>query len=302
MELEQYGPQRKSEPKLLRRIRAHQSWYRFEVLGLDRWGKTAPPGEREMGSILTAEDSASGVNFESTEAYAAYLHRRTLGWGVEPYRCERYMTSSQTMTFNIFAPVASDHRWLSKSLSALGYGKPTGPFGFEFRADLRRSSWLDKTVIDAFIPTTKGALVIETKLADQFSRRGTSLRAASFYERINSELRLWKMSSNFEVGAIDQLARVHGAGSAAVNQVADLMLVHHPLDLTTPKKVEGYRRIMTDPTRLRLISLELLLDVFAEEAAGRQQRQAIERLRNRYLEMSMSQAMFNALESRRLMK
>lgn len=204
------------------------------------------------------------------------------------------------MTFNVFAPVIADVAWLTRSLTSLGYGHPVGDFNFEYRPGLRRASWFDKTVIDAFVPTSRGGLVVETKLADQFSRRGTALNASEFYEVMNDEVSLWKQGTHFEVGAVDQLARVHGAGSVAIGRAADLLLVHHALDVATPKKVEGYRKIMKDPSRLRVLTLDALLDVFLDAASDLSQRDAIRRLQVRYTDMSLSSAVFQKIEASRL--
>lgn len=300
MNLEIYGPQRKAEPLLLRRIRAHQSWYRADILGLREWGTTAPPSRTEMGSVLTLPDARRGANFVSNEARSAYNDRRTRGWGVEPYRCEHYMTSSQTLTFNVFAPLAADLAWMARSLNLLGYDSAAGNFSFEYRPEIRRSSRLDKTVIDGFIPTSSGGLVIETKLADQFSRRGASIGASGFYGSINRELLLWKHNTKFEVGAVDQLARVHGAGSASIGTAAELLLVHHPLDTRTPIRAEAYRQILQDPSRLRVLALDHLLDSFMHASISSLQRQKIERLQARYTNMDLSHAVFSELESARL--
>lgn len=284
----------------MRRIRAHQSWYRADVLGLREWGTTAPPSRAEMGSVLTLPDADSGANFASTEARRAYQDRRTRGWGVEPYRCERYMTSSQTMSFNVFAPVAADPGWMARTLDLLGYSASAGEFQFEYRPEIRRSSRLDKTVIDGFIPTVSGGLVIETKLADQFSRRGTSIGASEFYDTINREVPLWKDNPTFKIGAVDQLARVHGAGSASIGTAAELLLVHHPLDATTPMRAEAYRQIMQDPSQLRVLALDHLLDAFMNASNTLLQKQKVERLRTRYTDMDLSHAVFSELESVRL--
>lgn len=204
------------------------------------------------------------------------------------------------MTFNVFAPVAADPGWMARSLDLLGYSAAAGEFSFEYRPEIRRSSRLDRTVIDGFIPTMSGGLVIETKLADQFSRRGTSIGANAFYDTVNREVPLWMNNTTFEVGAIDQLARVHGAGSASIGTATDLLLVHHPLDVRTPMRAEAYRRIMQDPSQLRVLALDQLLDVFMHASKTLLQKQKVERLRTRYTDMDLSRAVFSELESVRL--
>lgn len=204
------------------------------------------------------------------------------------------------MTFNLFAPIVADPAWMARSLDLLGYSASAGEFHFEYRPEIRRSSRLDKTVIDAFVPTATGGLVIETKLADQFSRRGTSLGASEFYDAVNREVPLWKNDTTFEIGAVDQLARVHGAGSASIGAATELLLVHHPLDTRTPMRAEAYRQIMQDPSQLRILALDHLLDAFMHASNNSLQKVKVESLRTRYTDMGLSHDVFSELESVRL--
>src|SRR5687768_10941951 len=89
--LERIGPQLKGETGLAQRLRFHQSWYRLEVLGQDSFGSTPPPRSRALGSILTSDAAALGMNFSSAAAAELYSRRRAEGWGLDPIRCTRYL-------------------------------------------------------------------------------------------------------------------------------------------------------------------------------------------------------------------
>ena len=290
------------EPRLLRRIRAHQSWYRLEVIGSAAWGTTPPPNAQEIGSILPSDYAARGGNFVSHEAHEAYLKRRTLGWGVEPYRCERYLTSSQAMTFNLFASLGNDLVWLARVIENLGIdgnGQPQ-ELHLECQPGFRGAGHLDKTVADVFVKTDNGGIVIETKLADQFSKRRASVRARDFYEFVNRRTPLWVVENpHFEAGAQEQMARVHALGSLAANGPATLVFVHHPLDLLAAIKVEKYRGLLLDPEQLRVVRLDRFVDSLTQTALSDEQREYANRLRVRYLDMSLSEDAFCAMETAR---
>lgn len=299
MNLSDFGPQRGQEPKLLRRIRAHQSWYRLEVIGATTWGTTPPPDPREIGSILPVDHAAKGNNFISAAAHQAYLNRRNLGWGVEPYRCERYLTSSQAMTFNLFASLSLDLAWLARVLARLGVDETGQPqeLHLEYQPRFRGAGHLDKTVADVFVKTDRGGIVVETKLADQFSKRRTSFAAHGYYEYVNSRTPLWAIGKpHFEAGAQEQMARVHALGSLAANSPATLMFIHHPLDSLSPIKVERYRDLLLNPAQLRVVCLDRFVDTLAQTALSNEQRAYVDRLRVRYLDMSLSDDVFRAME------
>lgn len=303
MELDIYGPQRRADPKLLRRIRAHQSWYRVEVLRAQEWGATPPPNAREMGSILSAKWAEKGVNFTSREALAAYRERRLIGWGVEPYRCEHYLTSSQTLTLNLFAPLGNDLGWLTRVLSALGMAEVgrAENLQIEHQPSLRSAGHLDRTIADAFVGTSYGGVVIETKLADQFSKRKASVGAQEFYELANSKMRIWRgRQSSFEKGAQDQLSRLHALGSLISDVPAHVLFVHHPLDTKSPLGAERYRDVMENPELLHVIDLGRLIDVLRDTARSSRQRSQVDSLYLRYLATGLSDGIFEEMEAVRL--
>jgi hypothetical protein len=55
--------------------------------------------------VLVDEDAERWLNFLGPSAAASYAARRTAGWGVDPVRWTKYLTSSQTLTFNMLSEV-----------------------------------------------------------------------------------------------------------------------------------------------------------------------------------------------------
>jgi len=303
MDARSLGPQRPGDPKLLRRIRAHQSWYRAEVLNLDDWGVTAPPHSREYGSILTSKAAESGANFTSVMAAEAYRRRRLTGWGVEPYRCERYLTSSQTLTLNLFAPLAVDLDWLNRVLDSLdlaGVGRPEW-LEIEYQPRFLRAGRRDRTLADAFIKTASTGIVIETKLADQFSRRWSTVVGSSFYEQVNAEFSLWNSSQmEFDTPARDQLGRVHALGALAATSSPPIIMIHHPLDESGAKNAQRYRELLQEPSLLKILDLEHFIRTMMDAARSDAQRNIAEQLLLRYVAHELSDDAFSILEETRL--
>lgn len=289
--LDQFGPQRITERPLVRRIRLHQSWYRAEVLGVNEWGKTAPPNNRELGSVLPDEAASLGFNFIDQHAFAEYQQRRTKGWGVEPYRCEKYMTSSQTLTFNIFAPLKRDLSWLNEVLELLGITDGGHPEWVSFESSLSKQSesFFDKTLADIFIRLRKGGLVVETKLADQFSRRSITERAYSHYLSLNSKFELWcdpgMILRDF---ANSQLARVHALGAVESNNSCEFLFVYHPLDISAKDHAQRYRQNLTDPSKMKITSLSEFFSIMFQASKNAEQRATVQDLRVRYVDLFLS--------------
>lgn len=255
-----------------------------------------------MGSILPLEYSSEGANFLSDAAWHHYKERRKLGWGVEPYRCERYLTSSQALTFNLFAPLADDLSWFDRTLEELGipYEGLSRRMHMEFQPQFRGEGHLDKTVADAFVESENGGLVIETKLADQFSRRRISDRALDFYSWINKEIPIWRdVDTGFAHGAQEQLARVHALGTLASRGSSVLLFLHHPLDTLSCSKAETYRDLLHRPDEFRVVGLDRFADALLSTAQSREHRRYVANFRTRYLDLCLSDEVFNAMERAR---
>lgn len=291
--LSSLGPQRHGDPPLLRRLRLHQSWYRAEVKGLARWGHTSPPRARELGSILAQPDADAGHNFESEAAREAFRERRTQGWGVEPVRCQAYMTSSQALTLNLLGPLIHDPRRMATFLTALGAAPPTATVNqsrIEFASARPIDHLNDRTIMDGYVELSAADGVrgvgIETKLADPFSSRKLGILARPSYLATNERLGLWEPSSNDWDHRIEQLARVHMLASSLSDRAAALLVIHHPLDTRTPEVVEIYRSQLVHPAQAIAVSLADAITALAKAGLTAT---AVERLRLRYIDFSASQ-------------
>ena len=239
---DQLGPLIRNEPVLSRRIRCHQAWYRFAVLGLDTYGTTAPPRSQPLGSILAEDDARAGRNFLSSASRDLFERRRLDGWGVDYGRCSAHMTSSQAMTFNLFGPLARHPHWLLRAFRKilarddlarlidlrLEFGGNANPMG-------------DKTLVDAMLvfQTEAGkphVCVVEAKLADRFNSRHVPIWLNPRYEAVLDQ-GLWRADAlDLQDRALNQLLRCHAVGVSVLADLAadaspaQLVVVHHPED------------------------------------------------------------------------
>jgi hypothetical protein len=303
--VQRLGPQRPTDPPLLRRVRAHQSWYRSEVLGLSGWGEVPTPRATQLGSILSLKDASEGYNFVSPQARQAYNDRRLTGWGVDPVRCERYMTSSQALTLNILGPLLASPEWTARTLGLcleVQIGEVSRSF-IEFAPRERLKTIGDRTIADAYVEMNvvgrKLGIVVETKYADGFGARNLDVAHNPKYLALNERFSIWdEVSMEFGAGKFDQLARIHALGSVTVGAAATLLILHHPLDTKTPEIAERYRASLIDPSLLFIEELGAFFAAMREGAREPGQRKLVDELKLRYLEHDRSEAAWRAMSSR----
>lgn len=254
MELD-LGPQNPGDGPLLRRVRLHQSWYRAAVLGLPRWGSTRGRSARELGSVLTDDDAAAGLNFGSPSAFSLYETRHAEGWGIDP-RCSAYMTSSQALTVNLFGLLGQDDAWLLECVNTwLGRSdlRRIESVGLEF-APARRSLHLnDQTRIDALVVAAGDSgtevIAIEVKYADRFNSRLVDI-STSPYRGLAERAGLWADAARVLGGRrVNQLARVHALAasyslSLGISTPASLLVLSHETDASAADVVEEYRPLV----------------------------------------------------------
>ena len=239
----------------MRRVRVHQAWYRANVLGLARYGSLA--GSKDLcGSVLADEDAERWLNFLGPSAAATYADRRAAGWGVDPVRCTKYLTSSQTLTFNMLSEVVR-----RPEASARLFGAMLG------RADLARLEsadfefsgvntpyWLgDRTFVDLLLRfrRTDGGLqvvAVETKLADRFSARRTRGMGGVHYRQLAERHPIWQdLQGNLDRTATRQMTRCHALAQSV--QVVDggrpdegavLLILLHPGDRNGYHQAQAY--------------------------------------------------------------
>jgi hypothetical protein len=239
------GPFPPSDNKFMRRVRVHQAWYRASVLGLARYGSLAGSGE-PCGSVLADEDALRWLNFIGFSAVETYAARRADGWGVDPVRCMKYLTSSQTLTFNMLSEVTRRPEASAQLISAL-LGRADLAWlesaNFEF-SGVDTPYWLgDRTFVDLllrFRRTDGGLLVvaIETKLADRFSARKTKAMGGLPYQRLTQHRPIWKdLHASLEDNATRQMTRCHALAQSVqaidcghAEEGAALLVLLHPKD------------------------------------------------------------------------
>lgn len=303
VDLNVIGPQRTSEPLLSRRVRFHQSWYRAAVLGLPDYGLTSGTAPRPLGSILTDADALAGHNFTSAASERLYKRRRAAGWGVDPVRCTKYLTSSQALTLNLLGPLEESPRWAARTLGVL-LGRPdyqrVDRVWVEF-APQRRSDYLnDMTRVDALVElrTTSGAelLAIETKYADRFNSRRVNIDKQP-YRDLAARVGLWA-DPDASLGStqLNQLVRCHALAAAVAKDligratVPGLLVLHHRDDAASRILTNAYSEHVAKPTRVHAHTLDQFVDALRHSAASRRQQKTARALELRYIDEGESDA------------
>lgn len=289
--IETLGPQNPGDGPLLRRLRLHQSWYRAEVLKLSRWGTTRGRAAKELGSVLSEQDVAAGLNFTSPAAFQLYQARRAEGWGVDP-RCTAYMTSSQALTINLVGLLGQDEAWFVDCLNTwLGRSdlRHIARTELEF-APVRRSLHLsDQTRIDVLVVATGDSgpevIAVEIKYADRFNSRRVDISTPPYHDLARSSGLWTEPSRALTDPRVNQLARVHAlatsyARSLGVARPVSLVAVAHEADAAAQEVVSAYAACVNGP----LVTLASLRAVCASavETAPVSQQHSAERFHARY--------------------
>lgn len=301
-ELQRIGPQRPGETGFAARARFHQSWFRYRVLGLPRFGVTSHhSGSRALGCLLTPEDAAEGHNFLSNEAKELYSERRKQGWGIDPIRTTSNMTSSQALTLNILGPLKADTRWATTVLSALLHENLTtvDQLNVEYGPPNKMKLTGDRTIVDGWISAKAEAAtvsaVIEVKYIDRFNSRNIDVATRKQYRRLAETTGMWDLDSNLAKDrAINQLLRCHGTG-VAISQASHhtslpkILIFHHPEDARASKIIHLYKQFLRDPDMCIPVPLDTLFRLMRCTALEEAQRKLASSLISRYLKYSLSE-------------
>lgn len=297
-----YGAPLQEESRRLARVRFHQAWFRVHVLGLIAFGST-PSGKR-LGSILTIEDGNAGRNFVSGEACELYRSRRSAGWGLEPVRCERHMTSSQTLTVNLAALLHEDLEVSMRVMAAI-----TGREDFvsidsihlEYAPASPSQHLGDKSRIDLLIGIATRAgnefIAMEIKYADRFNSRAIDLRTDPYIELIEAS-NVWGSKVSLEPrSATNQLLRCHALATSLSlvsfghTDTTFILLTLDDDDLATVI-AEEYSGNLMDPTRF----IHLKWTNFFEQFQAVNDRSGLaRRLRGRYVDWDLSEPAWRSL-------
>lgn len=252
------GPQSPGDPPFTRRMRFHQSWYRANELGvLYGTGPTASSA-RLYGNMLTPEAAEVGVNFLSPAIFAVAEMRLARKDGlIDRFRLLHNMLASQTMCFNLFAPLTRDLDVTTQLVRALlpnEVGRVTR-VEIEYAPKPADEYLGDNTAFDAFIEYTRpegeiAFLGIETKLSEPFSRQAYDsprYRALTEHPRSPWPQEAWLAVANIRH---NQLWRDHLLVEAMLKHPGSkyaagrLVLVRHPQDVTCAQTVADYRKLL----------------------------------------------------------
>ncbi|MCX2714124.1 PGN_0703 family putative restriction endonuclease [Mycolicibacterium sp. J2] len=297
------GPQLSGESGLARRVRFHQSWYRAVILGRSGFGATASAVRRPLGSILTDDDARAGLNFTSPAASRLFRDRHAEGWGLDPLRCIKYLTSSQTLTLNMFGLFAEAPEWFARvlrdvlqrpNISSIKWMK------IEY-APLRRSRYLgDSTRVDVLVllatRTGDELLVIEIKYSDRFNSRTVNIDRPT-YRQLASAHVLWAdVDTVLQTSAVNQLARCHALAMAVSDDLApnrnrppSVVVLHHEFDQRALDIVKKYQALQHDPSLIQALSLRAFVSALVTHARSSEQRFAARALELRYISEVESQ-------------
>lgn len=305
------GPQRPDEPLLARRVRFHQSWYRVAVLGLRRYGNTEGRAPRPLGSVLADADSLDGRNFTSLSAQRLYERRRLEGWGVDPVRCTKYLTSSQTLTLNLLGPLEESPAWAVRVLSDVLDRSDIDAvrrLWVEY-APRRRSEYLhDMTRIDALVHmrTTLGdeLLAVETKYSDRFNSRRVDVDKQP-HKDLAASVEIWRdPDTTLQTAEVNQLVRCHALALALSRDMTGrtstpgLLVLHHDDDAASRSVVDGYGAHLHDPALARAVRLGDFVAAVRRTATSPGQREAARALELRYVAECESEAAWQASDDR----
>lgn len=285
----------------MRRVRVHQAWYRAEVLGIPTYGTLAGSGQ-PCGSVLPDEAAERYLNFVGSDAIDRYLARRREGWGVDPVRCTKYLTSSQTLSFNMLAQAVSRSSACVKLFNRLLHRTDLLTLessAFEFAAQGTPYSLGDKTLLDMLLRfrTRSGALqvvALETKLADRFSTRRTAAAGEAKYIELARRSALWHdMAAAVNDNRTRQLTRCHALAQSVqhhdggfTDQHAVLVVLTHPEDSSGAECVARYsERVAADPATVQCSWTEYLATA---KSVGAIEASAADELSRRYVDLALS--------------
>jgi hypothetical protein len=295
----------------MRRVRVHQAWYRAEVLGIERYGYLAGSGA-PCGSVLPDDAAARHLNFLDDEAVHRYTERRSQGWGVDPVRCTKYLTSSQALSFNMLARAFTKPTECAELFNVL-LGRTDlarrETSSFEFASQGTKYGLGDQTLLDVLLrfTTVTGSLqvvAVETKLADRFSTRRTMGMHGGKYADLARRSGAWlDLKASLAGNRTRQLARCHALAESVQEQEGDpsdhalLVVLTHPDDRSAADCVKTYMAGVATPGSVVHENWSRFL--FAAERTGALEEAAAFELSRRYVDLACSDTAWQSLESSR---
>jgi len=298
-----------SDPYLTARMRFHQSYYRDQVLKVPAGTGPTRNANSVLGNMLRWEDGQRGLNFLTPAIFKHAQDRLNDTGAVEPFRLLCNMLSSQPMCFNLFGPLIDDKE-LARNIVSVITGDTVDAVSrvaIEYAPEPCAEFLNDRTAFDAFIEyTSQGEhcfVGIETKLTENFSPKVYSAAKPGYARWLDLDKSpfIKKDWPVLTASNCNQLWRDHLLAIAMLNHPASsyirgtLLVVHHPEDIQCSKTTKNYLGHL-DPNNpmLRIMDLGQLFDVI-EAAATPVHDQWCKSFRQRYLDLSFSQAVWDLL-------
>lgn len=308
-DLKNLGPLQVTEGMWARRIRLHQAWFRYAVLAIDTFGILPPPSGAPCGSSLPQSHAQRGANFIDAQSFADFIKRRREGWGVEPLRCMTVMTSSQTLTFNIFSGLLRQPEWFCRTLRYLGLAASkllSGSFEpgpLQLGVNLGHRTHIDFLIEVELDDGSRRVVAWEVKLTDRFvSRRSNTLGPK--YAALDERLGILKGGALSATPESLQLLRIYllAAGvsqSKGYSQPPLLYVLHHELDTKTGRLTMDCVRHFRSPKAVRTLALNQFLKAMRDTACSDDEAMLAGTLERRYTNLDESAHLWHELEDAR---
>ncbi len=297
MSVEAWGPQHPGDDRLTVRLRAHQSWWRHERLGVV-WG-TNRQGI-EYGNYLSEADAGAGLNFLTPTIHRYAVARMRSGPGVDSFRCTRNLLSSQPMAFNLFGPLQDDPDLAVMLLDPLLPGGVTEAQVDVEWAPSRQTHLQDATSFDVVARYTTrdgwpAIAAIETKLSEPFSQRtyGVDDDHAERYRAVASTSKMWidPLAATLTDVRWNQIWRNHLLVESIRHHEPGLLgcqvVVHHPDDTRCTTAIAGYTEHLTEADQsFRAFTLRDIVDAWRPLVSGDDEQWLVD-FTDRYLHLHL---------------
>lgn len=304
VDLEALGPALTGESKFPARVRFHQAWYRASVLGISEFGLL--PSGRALGSVLDPRSAKAGKNFVSKDAFEFLRWRRTQGWGVDERRSMSVMTSSQTLTFNVFGTLNAEPGWAARALTDLLGLRIDTP---RTRVEVADISLLrQRTIVDAVTEASAGTGALgligwEVKLCDRYSSRAPSLGQP--YADLVHHSSIWRPGSHERVSRrTNALFRSHALVEAArlrrglPKTHLPFVLLRHPDDVHASNVIREYRSLLRRDSAVLDCRLDDLIRAMGDAARSTRQADTARTMCLRYVDHGKSEHMWRKVVDR----
>lgn len=308
-----FGISCKSDTRLQKRMRFHQSWWRECVIRRD-FDSAHPKGK--YGALLLEEDGEAGLNFLT--AYSFDLALRTQK-NAEPERLLRNLLSSQAMAFNLFAPL-QEHPELAVAAFEGIVGKRLESALVELEYAPKNDHLNDNTSHDAaaFCTALDGEKIvvgIETKLTEPFSQTAydslenplypdANVKVERKYRQVCRASDVWLDPDAFELADKrwnqiwrNQMLAEKIRMTEGFTRSLQIVL-HHPLDASPQIICDKYSKFLARPQQsLKCIDLTELLTKWRQLPSFADHKNWLADFEARYLNLRLSEAAFQAKTS-----